>query len=78
MIEQYILGFTCFRQMAGGNLGPVPAHLIFLSELPHADVGSKVRFLGWSEPHLPSPPLLRERLLLWITLMLIQNIPQRT
>ncbi|KAI9824938.1 MAG: hypothetical protein M1832_001543 [Thelocarpon impressellum] len=32
--------------MSGTNLGPVPARLVFLSELHKAAVGDKVRFLG--------------------------------
>ena len=34
---------------SGGNLGPVPARLVFLTELPQVKFGHKVRFLGWSE-----------------------------
>lgn len=33
--------------MSGANLGPVPSRLVFLSDLPKAAVGDKVRFLGW-------------------------------
>lgn len=33
--------------MSGGNLGPVPSSLVFLSDLPHLPLGEKVRFLGW-------------------------------
>ena len=41
--------------MSGRNLGPIPARLIFLSDLHDAVVGDKVRFLGWSVGSLVRP-----------------------
>ncbi|KAI9684436.1 MAG: hypothetical protein M1829_002246 [Trizodia sp. TS-e1964] len=32
--------------MTGQNLGPIPSRLVFLSDLPRAASGDKVRFLG--------------------------------
>ncbi|KAI9805755.1 MAG: hypothetical protein M1833_005248 [Piccolia ochrophora] len=67
--------------MSGRNLGPVPAKIVFLSELPDVPTGDKVRFLGCGTvalQHVTDEPYTPSRVTAQVNLDLVLETVGRT